>query len=124
MPIRSGYPCCPNGSHVLCRYAHHIYKPRYACFRCRKAFKRRFQDDVDPGGESRPPCCPECGGEVFDLGVGFVPPRRQQVVQWRRLEALARAGAKFSCCGGTWLPRTAIDHHLLLARRRQRSRLR
>ena len=122
MPLKTGYPCCPNGSHVLCRYAHFAYKPRYTCFHCRKAFKRSFQAEVDPTGEPHAPRCPECGGEVHDLGLGFSPPRRADLRQWRRLAALAAANVHFLCCGGARQPRNAVDHRELLTRRRARLR--
>lgn len=120
MPLKTGYPCCPNGSHFVCRYAHFVYKPRYTCFRCRKAFKRAFQAEVDPDGEPQAPCCPECRGPVFDLGLGFCPPRRTQVQQWRRLEALAASQVHFLCCGGTKQPRSALDHRELIERSRRK----
>lgn len=28
IPRKTGFPCCPNGSHFLCRYAYFAYKPR------------------------------------------------------------------------------------------------
>lgn len=122
MPRKTGFPCCPNGSHYLCHYAHFTYKPRHACFRCRKAFKRPSQAEVDPEGEPHDPRCPECGGDVFDLGIGFVVPPRSKVQQWRRLEALAARGVRFLCCGGTRQPRSALDQRELLARPKFRLR--
>jgi DNA-directed RNA polymerase subunit RPC12/RpoP len=124
MPRRTDFPCCPNGSHYSCWYAHFAYKPQYACFGCRKAFKRRLHADVDPDGEWRAPRCPECGGEVVSMGVGFRPPRRQQVGQWRRLAALAAEGATFLCCGGAKQPRSALDFQQFLAQRWRRGKVR
>lgn len=121
MPTRSGYPCCPNGSHGSCHYAFYVYKTRLACFRCRKAFKRQ---EVEHPDEDRRPRCPECGGEdVHDMGVGFCPPPRSKVREWQRLAALAAVGTKFLCCGGARQPRGALDHRELLARRRRRARM-
>ena len=117
MPLKTGFPCCPNGSHHLCRYAYYAYKPRHVCFRCRKAFKRFFLDEVNPGGESHPPCCPECRGRVVDMGPGFRPPPQSQVNEWKRLEALARVNVHLSCCGGPKQPKTAFDFGEMVTRR-------
>lgn len=119
MPRKTGFPCCPSGSHYLCHYAHHWYKTRYACFRCRKAFKRRDPRDLDPGAGIAWPRCLECGGEVHDMGVGFHPPRREQVKQWRRLEELAASGAKLLCCRVEGQPRGPLELRELLARQRR-----
>ncbi len=45
----------------MCRYAiKPLYKKHYACFACRKSWKRRNKAEVDPAGAEHPARCPEC----------------------------------------------------------------
>ena len=92
----------------MCRYALKVYKPHYACFACRKMYRRRLKQDVDPAGPDRAPCCPQCRGPVADMGLDFAPPPSGDVKAWRVLEELYEVGETFhSCgCGGIgWRPR-------------------
>ena len=52
----------------MCRYAFKTYKPKLACFTCRKAFRRRLKAEVDPGGEEHIAKCPQCAQPMADLG--------------------------------------------------------
>lgn len=64
------------------------YLHPYACFRCRKSFKRASRaDTVLP--------CPECGGPSIGLTRKFKPPKRSDEGQWRKVEALVRHGFLF-----------------------------
>lgn len=87
MPLKVGYPGCPCGSHWLCRYAWFEYKPLFACFECRKTFKRRLSSDLEPSARGDvTPRCPTCGrDEVKKMGIGFRPPRASRVKEWRLL---------------------------------------
>ncbi len=83
----------------MCRYAFKDYKPHLACFRCRKSFKRRLLKDVQPGGREKPARCPDCGGEVADMGLDFKPPPRDRVREWEQLAELFSIGITFHSCG-------------------------
>lgn len=83
----------------MCRYAFARYKPHFACFRCRKAFKRRHRDEVDPGGDEHPARCPECGEPMAEMGLDFQAPPKAKRAQWRVLESLWEAGQTFHSCG-------------------------
>lgn len=97
----------------MCRYGSTRYKPHYACFGCRKSFKRRLQRDVDPGGDERPSRCPQCRGEMASMGLDFKPPAQTKKKAWAILEDLWMVGETFhSCgCGGPgYRPRTRRDY--------------
>lgn len=96
----------------MCRYATTRYKPHYACFKCRKAFKRRNKDEVDPEGGDHPARCPDCRLLMADMGLDFAPPRRADVRAWEALARMFEVGETFqSCgCGGPgWRPRRPAD---------------
>jgi hypothetical protein len=61
----------------------------YACFHCRSSFRRKGGDDdhVLP--------CVRCRAPSIRLSRKFKPPRRGDVEQWRKVEALVRAGFLF-----------------------------
>ncbi|TAY08561.1 hypothetical protein ELH91_25420 (plasmid) [Rhizobium leguminosarum] len=64
------------------------YLHPYACFKCRKSFKRAAQPSpVLP--------CPECGGPSIGLTRKFKPPKRSDIRQWGKVEALVRHGFLF-----------------------------
>lgn len=97
----------------MCRYGSTRYKPHYACFSCRKSFKRRLQSDVDPGGVDRPSRCPQCRGEMASMGLDFKPPAQSKKKEWSILEELWTVGETFhSCgCGGPgYRPRSRRDY--------------
>lgn len=83
----------------MCRYAFGHYKPHFACFRCRKAFKRRHRSEVDPGGDEHPARCPECGEPMAELGLDFQAPPQSKRKQWEVLETLWEVGETFHSCG-------------------------
>jgi hypothetical protein len=93
----------------MCRYAFKQYKPRLACFGCRKAFRRRLKADVDPSGEEQIAKCPQCAQPMADLGLDFRPPPQTARKAWSAIASLWRIGITFhSCgCGGPgWRPST------------------
>jgi DNA-directed RNA polymerase subunit RPC12/RpoP len=101
----------------MCRYAFKTYKPHYACFQCRKAFKRRLQQDVDPNGEEKPARCPECNLFMADMGLDFKAPAKQKIKEWKIIESLWTIGITFhSCgCGGPgYRPRDTITYKTFL----------
>ncbi|MBL9106362.1 MAG: hypothetical protein JNL82_35900 [Myxococcales bacterium] len=83
----------------MCRYAMGVYKRRYACFACRKSFKRRTPGDVGHRGPERPALCPQCGLLMADMGRDFEPPARGDERGWTAAEALFAVGITFHSCG-------------------------
>lgn len=72
--------------------AQSAYLHPYACFCCRKSFKRASRiEAVLP--------CPECGGPSVGLTRKFKPPKRSDVKQWNKVEALVRHGFLFWSVG-------------------------
>src|SRR5262249_46381497 len=70
-----------------------IYKQHYACFQCRKAFKKtsiqeipKRQLRIDESG--RIIHCPQCGERMPDVGYDFEPPKQDDIKDWK--EAAAR----------------------------------
>lgn len=120
MPLKKGHPCCPCGSHWLCRYAWFEYKPLFACFECRKTFKRRLPSDLEPSVRGDvTPRCPTCGSDdVKEMGIGFRPPRASRVKEWRLLAEVVREGRKFLCCCGSGQPTTILEFRALMSRPR------
>jgi hypothetical protein len=101
----------------MCRYSFTTYKPHLACFRCRKSFKRRLKQDIDPAGSDKPPKCPDCGGAVADMGLDFKAPSRGRVAQWTLLEELFTIGVTFHSCGCSgpgYRPRARSELHAFL----------
>jgi hypothetical protein len=102
----------------MCRYAiHDDYKAHYACFACRKAFKRRNKADVNPAGPERPARCPQCGLLMANLGLDFQPPPRTAEKEWAVVASLWTVGITFhSCgCGGPgYRPRNSKDYRKFL----------
>ena len=77
----------------MCRYAGMRYKVHYACFGCRKVFRRRYNEHYDVGR------CPGCRAPMAGLGMDVRAPRRNATRQWRMLGALYAVGHAFQTCG-------------------------
>lgn len=81
----------------------------YACFECRKGFKRRDAWTRNPLPTAR---CPQCGKPMSLMGRAFRAPRHNDRVQWRKVERLRQAGIFFrgaECQTMELLPRTPKD---------------
>ena len=52
------------------------YKPHYACFNCRKTFKRRLFYDIRKGVQNDIAKCPQCGKPMTDMGLDFASPSK------------------------------------------------
>lgn len=87
----------------MCRYGMTTYKPHYACFDCKKAFKRRLLSDILDGtskDENESPAkCPECGRIMADMGLDFEAPKKSNGKAWKHISDLYRVGITFHSCG-------------------------
>jgi hypothetical protein len=89
----------------MCRYAEYgPYKDHYACFRCRKGFKRHHTSEwpkhLQPAeGQTVPAPCPECGEPMANMGLDFKPPRQTAKAHWEVVEFLFRNGVGYHSCG-------------------------
>lgn len=76
------------------------YKPHYACFNCRKTFKRRLKGDIKKGEESTYEAkCPECGELMANMGLDFKSPKKDDVKKWEHIKSLYSVGITFHSCG-------------------------
>lgn len=79
------------------------YKSHYACFECRKTFKRRLASDVFDGVDKTRPIvpakCPECGGMMANMGLDFASPKKSDIKTWKHLATLYHVGITFHSCG-------------------------
>ena len=64
----------------------------FACFECRKVFKRRveFRRPTE-----KKQVCSQCGGILWFTGDAFRAPGLQNSKQWRKAETLIRGGVLF-----------------------------
>lgn len=86
----------------MCRYGDTTYKPHYACFECRKTFKRRLLGDIRGAAkDSVEAKCPECGNLTADMGLDFESPKNSDVKGWEGMKNLYAAGVTFHSCGCT-----------------------
>lgn len=88
----------------MCRYAEHSYKPHYACFECRKTFKRRLIYDIDrdkQANDSAIAKCPQCGNLMANMGKDFEAPKQRDVKAWKHIQSLYKADVTFHSCGCT-----------------------
>ena len=63
---------------------------QYACFACRKVFKKPW---LEPSAIDYP--CPDCAQPLSLMGTAFRAPRSSDLSQWRKVEELVRAGILF-----------------------------
>ena len=89
----------------MCRYAMTSYKPHFACFECRKSFKRRLLRDINRSQadslEKVPAKCPECSELMADMGMDFKAPKKTDLQAWKHLKNLFQVGIAFHSCGCT-----------------------
>src|SRR5215469_1063576 len=87
------------------------YQIQFACFACRKSFKRPYTvgeqersawlnrriSEHQPSKSFTQPVyrCPDCDAEATLMGRAFRAPRHDDVDRWRAVELLAHAGFKF-----------------------------
>ena len=78
----------------------HYIKPHYACFECRKTFKRKLMWDIKRTHEdSIEAKCPECGTLMANMGLDFESPKKNNINEWNHLRSLYSVGITFHSCG-------------------------
>lgn len=97
----------------MCRYAMHTYKDHFACFACRKTYRKawsasergRFATGEDCDGARS--VCPQCARRMAKMGLDFKAPPQRDVEAWRIVEHLHARGLNFEscgCCGPGYVP--------------------
>ena len=68
----------------MCRYAMTRYKPHYACFNCRKTFKRRLLSDLESKDDFqlKEAKWPDCGQLMANMGKDFEAPKKSAIKAW------------------------------------------
>jgi DNA-directed RNA polymerase subunit RPC12/RpoP len=80
------------------RYRHYTYfrggetSTQFACFQCRKIFKRRISFLRK---ETERQVCSQCGAKIWFTGTAFKSPRQEDVKQWRKAELLIKSAVLF-----------------------------
>lgn len=64
------------------------YLIAFACFDCRKSFKKAITYEA--------PVCPQCGASLKDMGRTFKTPKMSDVEQWAKVQRLWEAGFRFT----------------------------
>lgn len=89
----------------MCRYGEYgPYKEHFACFECRKVFKQtnrwELPEEVRPKkGEQRICKCPQCGIPMADMGLDFKAPKKNDILQWKKVKILYEHGFSYHSCG-------------------------
>ncbi len=85
---------------------------QFACFACRKSFKRpqvsgstnRFmsfqqregqQREVEQFEAERTYKCPDCGGQTHFMGIDFKAPKKTDIKAWGEIQAFIQSGKVF-----------------------------
>lgn len=98
------------------------YKPHYACFNCRKTFKRRLLSDIQRGYHKddveTAAKCPECNGLMADMGLDFESPKKNDIKAWKHMATLYKVDITFHSCGCSgpgYIPNNTKDllHYLV-----------
>ncbi len=91
------------------------YNMKWACFHCRKTFKK---PQTAPELETYP--CPDCKQPMTMMGKAFRPPKKENLEQWKKAEILVKNGFLFHKNGGA-RPKRLADLPEFLARMKIRS---
>jgi hypothetical protein len=84
----------------MCRYAFYQYKTTYGCFRCQVGFKRPNLFDVNPNAtEAKDFHCPNCGGEMANLGRDLRLPAKHKDEEWACIKYLVENKYNIYSCG-------------------------
>lgn len=68
------------------------YHKAFACFDCRKSFKRAVNLAKTQPNKL---VCPNCGGIAVNLGRHFKPPKTSDIEQWKKVKFLFDHGFHF-----------------------------
>ena len=69
------------------------YLIAHACFSCRKSFKCSVKDN------DHKHVCPQCSGQLYEMGRSFKAPRTSDIKQWKKVQWLYSEGFRFIGCG-------------------------
>ncbi|MBI1837559.1 MAG: hypothetical protein HYR91_09880 [Flavobacteriia bacterium] len=84
----------------MCRYSMARYKPHYACFNCRKTFKRKLMWDINRNEKDNIEAkCPQCSELMANMGLDFESPRKNNLKEWEHIKSLYSVGITFHSCG-------------------------
>lgn len=84
----------------MCRYGMIAYKPHFACFHCRKTFKRRLMRDINHDAkDSFEAKCPQCSALMANMGLDFESPKKDNIKEWEHVKDLYSVGITFHSCG-------------------------
>jgi hypothetical protein len=84
----------------MCRYAFYKYKTTYGCFKCQVGFKRPNLFDVNPNAtEAKDFHCPNCGGEMANLGRDLRLPAKHKDEEWACIKYLVDNKYNIYSCG-------------------------
>ena len=97
------------------------YTMQFACFDCRKVFKRSLPYFPTPAQSARIHSCPQCGRNLQPMGRAFRAPRHDDRRGWRRVASIIQQGFTFHPNQGA-LPANSAELKAHLAERRQRSK--
>ena len=95
----------------MCRYGETTYKEPFACFCCRKVFKKTSRWHLPKplrNGQERIVLCPQCGKGMADIGFDFKAPKQKDKNQWKKVRVLFENGFNFyscGCCGPGYRPK-------------------
>jgi DNA-directed RNA polymerase subunit RPC12/RpoP len=77
-----------------------LYKSHYACFECRKTFKRKLMWDIQRDHNDKVEAkCPQCGTLMANMGLDFAAPKKDNLKQWTHIKTLYKVGITFHSCG-------------------------
>ena len=92
------------------------YKPHYACFKCRKTFKRKLMWDIRRDNKDLAEAkCPQCGDLMCNMGLDFESPKKDEIKEWNHIKDLYSVGVTFHSCGCTGPGYIPKDKESLLA---------
>ena len=79
---------------VICQDGRMVntYAMSYVCLDCCKSFMRRLSS---PAREPEIMPCPECGGNSYNYGRHFKPPKKSDKKQWTKIRYLFEHGFRF-----------------------------
>ncbi|SEB99976.1 hypothetical protein SAMN04489761_2213 [Tenacibaculum sp. MAR_2009_124] len=98
----------------MCRYAEHVYKSHFVCFKCQKGFKRRLLVDFSGEKDQKETVshCPNCRSIMTNVGKDCEIPRKTDVKKWKFLKDLIELGISYHSCGCSgpgYIPRNRME---------------